>query len=722
MGTNSIQTENLEKKKEDIEKLKYSIEKFILSKEEEIMQYFYENYNESTKVNLFQFNTNREGLENLIKLENYGKIEHSIVMKYDADEHIKEDKELYELCNIEIYNIGGLLSENGLIHRMLSFYTFFFKILNRNQEASREKIFDEIDRALGAIKNDDINFFQTFYKIKLTKNFLYLLKSGYYKIISMFKAPLGETIFSFLKGIGNKALATLVRISLSIPGLISFPCFIIIGIFSLVSYYFIKNKKEQINMYIKKKNIVNLSIIFNIINQIFTNEEEEYKDFFEKNNIYILAYDANIIWYKNAGAIFFGKDFPSNPKQNEDDYKIKKDDDGKQYPKKLIENDIYGFNTYYTEEKLIYETYSKSIEEIRNFFKNNKERFQRLKDIKDKDYLNDENYVDIKEIICNLIKLNEKNADKKSDFSIVSDTNSEFNNNLEQIPKNYAEEIKEKIGEKIQYQNSQEENTNLKKENEVQRNELEETLKKIKEKEEENKKMAEEIKVLKDKLEEEKEKSNKQKQIAEENKQLKEKIEEDNLKELEKLKEEKLALAKMKNEYNQKNEQNKSKENQLKKEENDLELKKQEIHEKERQNIIKEKQLKEKEIQLEEREDTNKNESLLLEKEFKLELKKLENDDIEEQNKMKEKQLNEREIQLKEREDQLKEREDKLEEKEKIVEDTKGKVITVIENLKKRKNYISNSISSSSTSSTRNIQNDNNRSMDKGFVKISNPL
>ena len=106
-------------------------------------------------------------------------------------------------------------------------------------------------------------------------------------------------------------------------------------------------------MYIKKKNIVNLSIIFNIINQIFTNEEEEYKDFFEKNNIYILAYDANIIWYKNAGAIFFGKDFPSNPKQNEDDYKIKKDDDVKQYQKKLIENDIYGFNTYYTEEKLI---------------------------------------------------------------------------------------------------------------------------------------------------------------------------------------------------------------------------------------------------------------------------------------------------------------------------------------------------------------------------------
>ena len=720
MGNKTIKPENPEKNPEDIKKLKQSIDNFILSKEEEIMQYFYENYNDSTKVNLFQFNTNREGLENLIKLQHFGKIEHSIVMKYDADEYIKEDNELYELCNIEIYNIGGLLSENGLIHRMLLFYTFFFKIINIKQKASREQIFDEIDSALGAIRNDDINFFKTFYKIKLTNNFLYFLKGAYYKITSMFKAPLGESLYSFSKGIGNKALATLASIALSIPGLISAPCLIIIGIFMLIGCYFIKNKKEQINSYIKKKNIVNLSIIMNIIHQIFKNEEEEYKDFFEKNNIYILAYDANIIWYKNAGATFFGKDFPSDPKQRDTVYTNKKDD-GKQYPKKLIENDLFGFNTCSDDEKNIYQTYLKNIEEIRNFFKNNKERFQRLKDIKDDDYLNDENYVDIKEIICNLIKLNEKNAKNSSDFSVESDSQSEFKNNLEKIPKYYAEQIEEKIKEKNQYQNSQEEKPIPKKEFEVQRNKLEEAQKKIKEKEEENKKMAEQkldyekkIKVLKDQLEEEKKKSNKQKQIDEENKKEIEKIKEDNLKESEKLKEERLALTKIKNECIQKNEQNKSKENQLKKEESDLELKKKYIHEKE-------KQLNEREIQLKEREGTIEKESASLEKDFYLELQESINDETEQQNK-KENQLKEREQQniikenqLKEREqqniikeNQLKEREEKLKKKENLVEENTKKLIASIKEEKRRRNSIINSISSTST---RNSQNNNDRYM-----------
>lgn len=121
----SIQIENAQKNKQDIENLENSIDKYILKREEEIREFF-GNYN-GEKINLFKFNINDDGLIGLHKLTNLGKIEYSIIMKYDADELIRKNKEPYELCNIEICNIGALLSQNGLIHRILVFYTFFLK-------------------------------------------------------------------------------------------------------------------------------------------------------------------------------------------------------------------------------------------------------------------------------------------------------------------------------------------------------------------------------------------------------------------------------------------------------------------------------------------------------------------------------------------------------------------------------------------------------------------
>lgn len=157
--------EEAQKSQDDIEKLEGSIDKFILKREEEIRDFF-GNYN-GEKINLFKFNLNDEGLTDLQKLKNLGKIEYSIIMKYDADELISKNKEPYELCNIEICNIGALLSQNGLIHRILVFYTFFLKILNGKQNANRDIILKEINRALKAIINNDIGFFHTFYKFSL---------------------------------------------------------------------------------------------------------------------------------------------------------------------------------------------------------------------------------------------------------------------------------------------------------------------------------------------------------------------------------------------------------------------------------------------------------------------------------------------------------------------------------------------------------------------------
>ncbi len=304
--------EEAQKSQDDIEKLEGSIDKFILKREEEIRDFF-GNYN-GEKINLFKFNLNDEGLTDLQKLKNLGKIEYSIIMKYDADELISKNKEPYELCNIEICNIGALLSQNGLIHRILVFYTFFLKILNGKQNANRDIILKEINRALKAIINNDIGFFHTFYKMKLTNNFLYFLKSAYYKIKSWFKTPLGESLCDIFKSFTNKGLAIICSLGLALPGLISIPFLCVVGLITLITYVgfnFVNNKKKQINEYLKKKNRVNLSIILKKIYDIFV--EEKYKDFFEKNNIYIFAYDANIIWHKNAGATFFGKYFPFDP-------------------------------------------------------------------------------------------------------------------------------------------------------------------------------------------------------------------------------------------------------------------------------------------------------------------------------------------------------------------------------------------------------------------------
>ena len=463
---------------------------------------------------------------------------------------------------------------------------------------------------------------------------------------------------------------------MALPGLISIPFLCVVGLITLITYVgfnFVNNKKKQINEYLKKKNRVNLSIILKKIYDIFV--EEKYKDFFEKNNIYIFAYDANIIWHKNAGATFFGKYFPFDPPgvdggkndiiDNKNEDKI---DEENKYPKRLVKNDDKikdGFNIYSDEEKTIYETYLENIEEIRNFFKKNKERFKKLKQIRDDQNLNDENYSDIKEIIIDLIRLNQKYSE---DSQLESNTSEEFDNKLENLPAAYKEEIKdsEEKGRKkrvTQLEKTLEENNNLKQKLDIQKHELNEEKLKHKEKEKEyNKILAEkkkEIKDLKDKLAKEQNNAIKEKKIEEENKKLNEeklkeaeKLKEEKLKEIEKLKEEKLKeIEKLKEEKLKEIE--KLKEEGLK----DIEKIKKEYIQKNKENEEKDYQLKIKEMDL--------NIKIL---------------DIEEQNNLKEKQFNERENDLKK--------------KEAINEDCKRRLENYINKLKDKSN---NSISSSST-------------------------
>ena len=71
--------------------------------------------------------------------------------------------------NLELYNIGYLLGEKGIIYRILIFLSFCSKIEQGYEEKDRHA---KIIKCLKAIENDNIKILQALSKLKISEKFL----------------------------------------------------------------------------------------------------------------------------------------------------------------------------------------------------------------------------------------------------------------------------------------------------------------------------------------------------------------------------------------------------------------------------------------------------------------------------------------------------------------------------------------------------------------------
>lgn len=374
--------------------------------------------------------------------------DYSIVMNFD----IKNDSNLP--LHLELYNIGGLLSKNGILYRIIIFYSFCSKVLQGEEINSNEKQI-RITECLKAIDNDNIKYLKTLSKIEIGKQFFNLIKSGFNKVKNWFPRKYEPIRESLLKYSFNAILKTIIIPFTGSVVIISGLALVIIGIIGLIKGKSIQN---DINDYIKRKNLINLEIILEKIKTIFMDENKAL-DFFRNNNIYSLAYDSSITYYKNAGAAFFPYNIEGLGKK----------------ARKLIKDSEVGFDTDNdADENSIYECYEKNILEIIRFFKDTRDNFNNI--LQNEGNFNDND--DIKQIVNHLVEVNERAVNEYGDIitttNITNDSVNEtlLNNNInDNVLDNKQKSIPDEES-KLIIKKDDEEKENLK--NKI--NELEEKL------------------------------------------------------------------------------------------------------------------------------------------------------------------------------------------------------------------------------------------------------
>lgn len=188
-------------------------------------------------------------------------------------------------------------------------------------------------------------------------------------------------------------------------------------------------------------------------------DENKALDFFRNNNIYSLAYDSSITYYKNAGAAFFPYNIEGLGKK----------------ARKLIKDSEVGFDTDNdADENSIYECYEKNILEIIRFFKDTRDNFNNI--LQNEGNFNDND--DIKQIVNHLVEVNERAVNEYGDIitttNITNDSVNEtlLNNNInDNVLDNKQKSIPDEES-KLIIEKDDEEKENLK--NKI--NELEEKL------------------------------------------------------------------------------------------------------------------------------------------------------------------------------------------------------------------------------------------------------
>lgn len=268
----------------DSEKLKSTLINFIIDHKKEIKKDFEEKDMKSCLINFRLLDNNSLDITDANKPQDY-----SITLYYyNINNHP---------INLEIYNIGGLLSKSGIIYKILIFNSFFVVALKKSK--NKEEAILKVDEYLSQLEGNNINDFLSSH-LKCYKNYLGIARSGYNKFVKMFSKPaIKTTLIMCLGGVG----ACVCFLFLGVVEMISFPILTILGMLLYLGW---KNKKLQ--DYLVEKNSYNFEQIVQNIMEIFKEKKEKDKTkSLEDNNIFILSYDSNNKEIKdNEGATFFG--------------------------------------------------------------------------------------------------------------------------------------------------------------------------------------------------------------------------------------------------------------------------------------------------------------------------------------------------------------------------------------------------------------------------------
>ena len=403
--------EPAEKSSEQIIELIEYLKEYIEINKEKIKNFFDE-INTTSSINNYKAIIQNSQME--ITRQKHQPRDYSIKMIFDDDEELP--------LNLELYNIGGLLSKNGILYQIIMFYSYCCSI-NLGEESDDNAKIIRINQCLKAIDNDNIKFLSAVSDLKMNKTLLNIIKNGYNLMKSWFKGasePIAETIFGHVQNFLIKAVSTYL---LSQITLVSRLVLTVLGIIMFIPNAIYGNSaQKEINEYIKKKNRINLDIILEIIRTIFMDEEEKVVlDFFRNNNIYAVAYDSNKNYHKNEGAAFFGYNIEGMGKK----------------ARQLKKDSKTGFDPENIDENQIYDCYEKNIIQIMKFFKDTKDNFKRILILpKNEDLTENKDFILIKERIIDL----NKNSIKDND--ILTTTNSNDSSMTEPLLKESIKEDK----------------------------------------------------------------------------------------------------------------------------------------------------------------------------------------------------------------------------------------------------------------------------------------
>lgn len=148
--------EKAEKSPEQIKELEDYLRNYIEEHEEEIRNFFDGN-NSTSKI--YKYKTKIQNSQMEITEEKHEPRDYSIKMIFD-------DKKLP--LHLELYNIGGLLSKNGILYRIIMFYSFCCTInIEEGMDEKEKKL--RINQCLKAIDDDDIKFLESVSELKISK-------------------------------------------------------------------------------------------------------------------------------------------------------------------------------------------------------------------------------------------------------------------------------------------------------------------------------------------------------------------------------------------------------------------------------------------------------------------------------------------------------------------------------------------------------------------------
>ena len=148
--------------------------------------------------------------------------------------------------NLEIYNIGALIGENGIIFSIITYSSFLVKTLNGSENIDIKEKEEKVDEYLSNLENNNYSYF--YKRFKMSKRFLKSVKVSYDKLSKKFsKKTIKNAIVISLVGIGGFIIS---KVFAFVGGMIAFPNLAILGI---LFFYFTRKKRKTFRLFRKEK-------------------------------------------------------------------------------------------------------------------------------------------------------------------------------------------------------------------------------------------------------------------------------------------------------------------------------------------------------------------------------------------------------------------------------------------------------------------------------------